>query len=473
MRKMMIPHGKRYKRQMPRYAAADMKHDRSLLSFSTAKSFYNFDFSSGVLRGGYGAKTYEHVPSTATRYWVYRFYDNTEQKYVEQYIFQYANGYLALYNATLGKAQYISGKIFKPLDALNYRINSEDVLLLSCEGHKLMTWNGKNLTEYQNSPQISSMALHYERLFVTSRDERTKVFFSKNLDPTQWEASGDGGGFIELLDERGYLNKVVSFGSYLYIFRDHGISRVTAFGDQSEFSVVNMFVTAGRIYPSSIATCGNCIMFLASDGLYVFDGYECRRTLENISAAIEPNDGCACEYFNGKYYLACKINFSDDRITSGDCDGDAPNGLVVYDPLSGGYSLSRGLKISFMNACSYLGNDYLMCCESGKGGIIELGGYELGSVRTGSYWESALTDFGAPDKLKRLSKIAFYNNDGESKNKLIVGICVDGKTYTIPCYNLKHCVVHPYLSGYNFSFSLSATSKATNVTPLYVEYCMF
>ncbi|MDE7107539.1 MAG: hypothetical protein K2O39_04375, partial [Clostridiales bacterium] len=69
---LKLPRIKRYKKQMTRYATADFKHDRSLLPFSAAKTFYNFDFSSGVLRKGYGVKQHQYVPIYAQRYWIYR-----------------------------------------------------------------------------------------------------------------------------------------------------------------------------------------------------------------------------------------------------------------------------------------------------------------------------------------------------------------------------------------------------------------
>ena len=471
--KLKLPRIKRYKKQMSRYATADFKSDRSLLPFSTAKTFYNIDFSSGVLRKGYGVRQHESVPIYAQRYWIYRLYSEEHNAYADQYIYQYSNGLIAWFDAFKHKEIYVSGLPFKPLDIINYRVGSKDVLLLSCEGRKLLTWDGDVITEYENSPGISSMAVHYERLFVTSRDERTKVYFSKNLDPTQWEISEDGGGFIELLDERGYLNKVVSFGNYLYIFRDHGISRVTAYGDQSEFSVVNMFVTAGRIFPSSITTCGNCIMFLASDGLYRFDGYNCVRTLTDIAPTILPDDNCACAYFDGKYYLACRMAFADGKTVG--CESAAShktNALIVYDPQSGEYSISRGLDITFMNACSYNGEDYLMCCEGGKGGVIERGAARFDEALP-SYWESGVTEMNAPDKMKYLTDVIFDNSDGDSADNVVLGVCADGVWYSLNVQSAALDSVRLNVSGRRFAFSLYTAGTRLNVTPLCVKYNMY
>ncbi|MCH5154746.1 MAG: hypothetical protein J1F71_05990 [Clostridiales bacterium] len=467
---LKLPKIKRYKKQMPAYGGADFKTDRSLLPFSSASRFYNFDFSSGVLRKGYGVKAHKFVPEKATRYWLYRFYSQDRGEYVDMYYYQLPSGNLVWYDQFKNKHIYVTAFPFAPLDVINYRVNSEDVLLLSCEGRKLITWNGTALVEYENSPTISSMAIHYERLFVTSRDERTRVYFSKNLDPTQWEIGIDGGGFIELLDERGYFNKVVSFGNYLYIFRDHGISRVTAYGDQTEFSAVNMFVTAGRIFPSSIATCGNTIMFLASDGLYRFDGYNCVRVLTDIFASILPDDNCACAYFDGKYYLACKMDFKDDETVGCESGEYKTNGLIAFDPVTGEYSISRGLNISFMNACSYGGEDYLMCCENGKGGVITLGSARFDEPLP-SCWTSGQMDMSAPDKVKFVTDLLFSNDDNGSDDRVTLKIIADGTEYEMPVAHSQDIRLN--LSGRKFGFELKTDSGSVNITPLCIKYGMF
>lgn len=401
---MKIPTRARYRKRIGVFKSIDSKHDESVIDFNVSPLCYNFDFTSGALRDGYGVTAHGAVPSDIARYWIYRYYSSEAGRYVDQYVMQYPNGMIRYYDSYKNKLRFITGFAYEPMTAINYRLNSKDVLLMSCDGRRLFTWDGANFTEHAGTPIISSMALHYERLFVTSREEPTKVFFSDDLDPTNWTTGADAGGFIELLDERGELNKVVSFGSYLYIFRDHGISRVTAYADQSEFSVVNLFVSAGRIFPSSIATCGACIMFLASDGLYMFDGYECSRVLGNLDGIIEASDSCACAFFNGKYYLSCKMNFNDGNAIGCETGEYRANALLVFDTATGEYSISRGLDIGFMNACTYLGEDMLVACESSASGIITKSGRRFGAVLP-KHWQSPMTDLAMPDKNKALREI--------------------------------------------------------------------
>ncbi len=404
MSAMNIPARTRYRRRVGGFGNIDVKHDESVLDFSTAASCYNFDLTSGALRDGYGIAEHPMIKDGARRFWVFRGYCSKHKQIEDQYVYQNGNGLLKYYDLNSKTTHYISGMQYPPLDMLNYRLNSEDVLIMSCDGRKLYTWNGSIISEHKESPTVSSMALHYERLFVTSRDEPTKVFFSDNLDPTNWNMSSSEGGFIELLDERGDLNKVVSFGSYLYIFRDHGISRVTAFADQSEFAVVNLFTSAGRIFPSSIAKCGSVMMFLASDGLYVFDGYECSRVLHGLDGLILPDDNCASAYFNGKYFLSCRMSFGDGATVGCESGEYKANAMLVYDTATGEYSITRGLDINFMNACSLVDEDVLMACDGQKCGVIVKNGSRFDEPLA-KHWQGPLTDLGSPDKTKTVREV--------------------------------------------------------------------
>lgn len=402
MGRLKIPSAAKYRKRIKSFVGLDVKRDESVVDFSCATRCYNFDFSSGALKDGYGIGNHAFVPREALRYWVYRF-TNANGERLEQYIYQQPSGHLRYYDPTQDRIKYVATVAYEPIEALSYRLNSADVLLVSCKGRGLMVWDGLRFVEHK-SPAITSMALHYERLFVTSADQPTKIFFSDDLDPTNWNTDGDAGGFIELLDERGDLNKVVSFGNYLYIFRDHGISRVTAYGDQSEFAVTGLFVTAGRIYPSSICKCGACIMFLASDGLYVFDGYDCTRRLVNLDGLIVPDDNCSAAFFGGKYYLACRMEFGDERKVGCETDDYTVNALLVYDVTTGEYSVSRGLNITALSACTFRGEDFLAACDGGRGGVIVRNGSRFESVLD-KHWQSPASDFGTPDRVKTLREV--------------------------------------------------------------------
>ena len=399
---MNIPSRPRYRKRVGAFRGVDVKHDESVVDFSVAAKCYNFDTTSGSLRGGYGIQSHPRVPDTATRYFVFRYYSEDAGGYNEQYIYQESTGILWFYDTFKDRARPLSGFSYATADAINYRLDSKDTLLLSSAGRGLVTWNGSKIKEHA-TPMISSMALHYERLFITSPTEPTKVFFSDDLDPTNWNFAANEGGFIELLDERGELNKVVSFANYLYIFREHGISRVSASGAQDEFSVSNLFVSTGRIYAESVAKCGGVIVFAASDGLYRFDGYECAKILTNLSGLIVGAPR-ASAFFDGKYYLSCTMNFGDEQKVGCEAEPHTSNGLLVYDVSTGEYSITRGLDIEYMNVCTFAGEDFLMARDGSHSGVITRCGKRFDAPLE-KRWESPESDFGASDKTKVVREV--------------------------------------------------------------------
>ena len=109
------------------------------------------------------------------------------------------------------------------------------------------------------------------------------LWFSDDLDPTNWNISLDEAGFVEMADENGALLKVLSFFNYVYVFRSYGITRFYATGEQSRFSLMHLFVSSDRIIGDTVCVCGARILFLTQRGLFDFDG---SRDGENFGQAF-------------------------------------------------------------------------------------------------------------------------------------------------------------------------------------------
>ncbi len=463
---LRIPQKTKYRKRVGAFSGVDVKHDQSVIDFSTATLCYNFDITSGALRDGYGITEHPAVPKDADRYFVYRYYNEDAGANVDQYIYRIpSSGYYRVYDSYTGEERYLTGKVLPPsVHMINYRLDSKDVLLISAEGNKLMYWDGVRVRTCENTPMISSMALHYERLFVTSREDPTKVFFSDDLDPTNFTIGTDAGGFIELLDERGEMNMVMSFAGYVYIFRDHGISRVTAYADQAEFSVTNLFVSAGRIYPDSISRCGDRILFLASDGIYAFDGYTCVRILSVLDGLIADGAVAASAFFDGKYYLSCRMNFSDGGSVGCENDGEyGANGLLVYDTATGSYSISRGLDIDFMNAVTYDGEDLFVAHDSNGMGVVTRCGRRF-DVPLVKKWKSPASDLGGAERVKSVREIHI-----NSTADLTLTVECDGKSRSAEvCKGMR--AVRPNISGKTISVSVETDGTGCNIAPFTVVY---
>ena len=362
--------------------------DHRVLPFNRAVKAYNIDVSSGALKPSYGVRdsgmAYE-------RLYYFTWYDTENNERTGTYI-----GYRA------GKVYFVEGEIelagvtfSAPPTGVNYRLYSEDVYLLcGVEGMAVIHADG-TATTVPSAPAITALAMHNERMFVTIGGRKNAVWFSDDLDPTNWNPELDEGGFIELEGEGGATNKVVDFGGYLYIFRDYGIMRLTAYGDQSEFSLTGLFVSSGRIFADTVAVCGDRILFCASDGPYTFDGLSTTRILRDYDGAFAPVSPVAA-YSGGKYFLATKL---------AETAGTRNDALVCIDPKTGQACLSEGVHISAFSPVAETAGEKLFCAtERGTLGIIERGAQYYGEPRT-CLWEGALSDLGTPDREKLITEV--------------------------------------------------------------------
>jgi len=411
------------------------EYDSGLVPVKTAVESYNFDFSGGNLKSGNGfheallelfcndskEKIKSELSSIGSiiKIFVYRNYNNLSEEREDKLILLSADLSLFILNlkGENTSLERIRNIVFTSIpSAISYRLNGEDVLIFTSETDNMVVYDGVNLPyEVLDAPKISSMDIHYERLFVTTINEKSQVLFSDDLDPTLWSIDLSEAGFIEMVDERGALNKVISFNDYLYIFRDYGISRLTAFGDQEGFSVSHLFVSSAKIYPGSVAVCGDRILFLASNGLYSFDGYTATKILSNISSAFsKENNSSVGAFFEGKYYLALNAKFDDD-IDFNETNF-INNCLIEYDIKSKDYKITRGVDIAYIQPVMCGGYEKLYLCARNN----DLSNYQVVTIDDSGIFLNK--------SLKKVWKSDFYNFNKKQKSKCLrsVSVYVDG-----------------------------------------------
>lgn len=462
--------------------------DERCLPFKTAKMGYNFNFTSGALvqslgfcklkvkNANYPGQSDVEYYSIATpalfhpyKCWHYRHFD-ANNGYVkadkllvignDRELLQYTIP-TTTYGLPDNTSQfYLSGD---PVDAVNYRLNGRDVMILTYEDAPMQVYDAcesdaNKLRTISTAPNILSMCVHYERLFAVVASNRNAVYFSSELDPTAWNISLTGAGFIEMIDERGRLTKVVSFAGYVYIFREYGIARLTAYADQSDFVVSQLFTSCGRIYENTIAVCGNKIIFLAEDGLYSFDGVSTKKLLMGIENMFDKKDNSKAvgAYFQGKYYLACNLNFFDSNKLG--CENYTPvnNAVLQIDLKTGDLIVVRGIDISFMTSVTETRASQLVCCHNTftntfLGEITEGDGTYYGPKMKKS-WLSPTTDFGYPTRKKIIREIHVF-----TKYDISIVITSDSETKTLNISaGTSKQKIKVEVKGFEFKFEIKA-----------------
>lgn len=432
--------------------------DEGILPYKYAKSCYNYTIENGALKNGIGFEPLSLPISSddisqerivvmekdqeIKALWVYKYFDNSTNKPDYKLLF-YTQGGVIRWTNLVGKMPYtfpIASLIYSDgvPNAVNYRLNGVDVMIFSSPTDGMWKYDANHMAQkVENGPSILSSCLHYERLFaIVENGERNRLSFSASLDPTNWNETLEDGGFIDMQDERGSLNKVVSFNDYIYVFRDFGVSKVSAYGDQTEFSVSHLFISSAKIYGNSVCVCGDRIMFLNRDSIVSFDGYNATKLelgIDNLFKGVF-NDKCSALYYNGKYYLACRLNFNDGEKIG--CEnysqGYINNAVIEIDLKTGDISITRGVDI-----CSMLLVDNgefckVIACFNGehKGVIGQMtrDGKIFGKPLK-KCWISPKSNLGFPTKQKRVKEVLI-----KTKSNCKVKINTESKSRI---YNLK------------------------------------
>ena len=273
-------------------------------------------------------------------------------------------------------------------------------------------------------------------------------------------------------DERGALVKVLSFNDYVYIFKEHGISKLSAYGDQTEFAISNLFVSSGKIYGNSVCLCGDRIIFLCQDGIYSFNGYSTTKislNIENLFKNVD-NENCCAAYFNGKYYLGLKLNFADNKQVG--CEayvgGYTNNALLEIDLKSGNMNIVRGVDLKALCAVEFQYVNKLVAAFNGEhkaklGQLTNDGKYFDANLP--KEWVSSYSNLGYPNKTKKIKKVNLISKTGCT---LVLKTDKEEKSYTIPASS-STITVYTNAVGEMFQFKFATNNAQAEISNAELE----
>jgi|AGTN01.1.fsa_nt_gi hypothetical protein len=309
----------------------------------------------------------------------------------------------------------------------NYRLNGTDVLLVALASGGLYVYDGSQATFYEDAPALSSICIHYDRLYGS--DGGDTIRFSNALDPTDFEISGSGGaGYISLPDG-GRIIKVLSWKDYLFIFREHGVSRLTAYADPSDYKVVKVFEADYTIIEGTIAASDAGIFFLAGGALYLFDGYSVKRIEDKLTALVSEGAKARGAVFKNRYYLSARIKpYEQETIGEEATIGVHENNALIVLGISDSFrAVMRGADIGPMTTLTTSDGGFLLCtflnARRALIGLIDDSGKVYGTPLK-KLWISPRCSFKRNDEKKALRRIYLdtpyplsFTAGSESENK--------------------------------------------------------
>ena len=422
---------KRKKYVLSSFSGVNTTVAEELLPFRYSPKSYNFSFEKGVLSSGVGvSKGYVTVGNdrweikkrgvTAKFLKFYRYSMHNQGTCVEKLVAYGDDG--KLYDFTLSELYSgfsVIGSYGKVLDAAPYIYNGADGLLLSTE-NGLYFLREFTMTSLSFSEILTTMCVHNDRVFATHFLDEYTLRFSDDFDPTNWHVSLREGGYINFGTEMGKIIKVLSFGGQIYLFFEHGIIRMTAYNDQTDFHLTKLYLFVGTVLKNTITVCGDRILFMSSEGVFSFDGLSVKKVMTEMEDLFSKEQtGAHAAFHGGKYYLACRLEM-DSTITG------APNSLLIYDLEKQSTEIAHDITLRSMVAldldtvCGVLTDvnypvDYL--------GLIDKSG-KVNSTATYKLWVSPVTALGTTSGRKILREIR-VRSEGECS----VAVCLDGVTY--------------------------------------------
>ncbi|NCB48254.1 MAG: hypothetical protein EOM55_01295 [Clostridia bacterium] len=322
---------------------------------------------------------------TFSKIWHYKYFSRINNRY-EYILVAYASD-KKLYYTNIFFADDSFHKIDITVNsepsAINFIVSGDDVIGFSSLEDDFLVWYcDANPYSVTTAPRFISICMHKQRLFVIDAENDNLVRFNSKTDPMEWTTSNDGedAGTIEMNDYKGHLKNLLSFGDYVYVFRDNGISKIISYSSDSLYSVSNVYSSSRIIYCSTACVCEDKIYFLQEDGLYEFDGSKVEKVDLKFSSMLNGNSqefANTC-FYDGKLYISCKLNFDDNTTVGCESGSFKNNCLMEFDPKTKKYNITRGVDICcmigltdlFVNKLIVLQNSSSFLWQLDKTGIL-------------------------------------------------------------------------------------------------------
>ena len=434
----------------------NLSQDESLFDLSQASVSFNFNMYDGTLKKGIGISEIKNAYSFPEgvfplKLYYYKRFDAYYYKNDDRLVAYCSDNRLYQYKLYKDDASFtpIGNYVFhEEPKIIAYNYYNDDCLIVSSVYDSYLL-NDDEMTEILGVPNVRSMCVHRERLFLVAESDLGRtVWFSDDYDPTNWAVSINEGGYIEFVDELGDVLKIVEFLDYVYVIRRYGIVRLSAYGEQSEFTLQKLNLNCGRIYGETVTVCGDCIVFLSSGGLYKFNGIDTVRILTSYDKFLKnvQNDNAEGAYFNGELLLKLNGNFN----------GDTKEFILVYNVEKDSSYLAKGIE--FTNFCLSTGEEYKLYAISNDK-IVEFNqsGKNLSNPLL-KIWESVKTDFTLPNVVKILSRVVI-----NTKEEIVLIINADKKRLI---YKLRgdNAEIRPNVKAEEFSFEIISKSYNPSIS---------
>lgn len=230
-----------------------------------------------------------------------------------------------------------------PPITLAYKKQDSDAIIIT-DGTTMKIW-ATNYSPYtvHDTPVITDMCMNEGVLYCCLKEPAFKIWYATDLNPEKVGDVGSYSGYITLADSLGDAKRIFTFDEDVYVIREYGISKISRI--QKTFTVSEVYSSNTRILDKTACVCGNLILFMTDEGLYTFNGNRVEKNKLSFVDMLEINDSICSQSLGSKYYLACKLNYDDNKQIMCETWDYKNNSLVVVDVDDFTYEIVRGVDI--------------------------------------------------------------------------------------------------------------------------------
>lgn len=258
---------------------------------------------------------------------------------------------------------------------------NENFVLFSSASKLNVYSGGYGLKTIDSSCKILDVCMHNGVMFLIKDQEvRHIINWFPDINPDNIPINIMTANSIAIPDDCGNIIKILSFNDYLYVFCEYGIFRVVSYESKKKQYVEPVYMGSSRIFPQTIALSGGDIIFTSESGIYSFSGLKVEKIDVKISSLLNgvDNSNAKAVFGNDKYYLACKLNYADNKVVGAEDGGYVNNTLLVVDTENKSVVINRGICLKDLSTYFGYENHKIMCvskryspalkqiCENGK-----------------------------------------------------------------------------------------------------------
>ena len=294
------------------------------------------------------------------------------------------------------------------------------------------------LNEMTENANCGIACWYADRLFFVQQPYA--ISFTPPCEPLNVQAVTGESGKMEVPSEFG---EIVGFGAlkdFLYVFTAQGILRMRVRDGVENFALEEVGYDGGKIFYDSVISGSGHILFLASDGLYLFDGHKAEKVCSELEIRpMRENQEVSGVYTDGFFYMQYVDVSGEVKRVCLSSDGKTAYFAFAADALSDGGG--KGFCVQ----------DNMVKMLSRNGDLPKNEKY---------YFRSKNLAFGS-EKRKTLTKLTIY---GEKSCK--VSVTADGveKVFSVVFENgVASVPVRMVGRSFSLTFTLEKSGKIRRV----------